>query len=286
MQNSDSIEKIQQIKDNLEYLNLPERTIDHILSTISSNLQIGINKLPFYLETGFKPIDYLLYPIINNSRIHIYGRESTAKTAIICHILKSMINLYPCKIGWIDSTFRLNLEFFKKLDIADSILLESTTTIDKELVETIITDKYNILVIDDIASFQKTSTSILDELLFACKSNQILVLIANQVRQSPTTGRIYAPKEQLYANYDIVLQSSKYRVNYDQKYKDYDIKLEYHKQNDIMFGKNVIIPISTTGIVNENLMNDRMNRLLSENSYTSFIDLKEQRMKLIESLKA
>ena len=263
-------------------LNMSEHHVDNVVNTARAGLprEDESPHLPTDLVTGFGPIDYLIAPVKNNTRIHIYGRASSAKTAIIAHVVNAMMNQFDgLHTLWLDSTYKLNKKFFTKFGFNDNLNFLQASTVTNEILNIILSGKYRLLVIDDVASFKQKSSTMLYRILYYCRTYKIMVWLANQVREVPKTGRIYSSKQELLTSYDLTLRTMKYRVHYDQKFSDYDVKLEYHQHTGRMDGESVVIPISTTGHVKDHLMKKRLDRMASVADHDDFESYINERMK-------
>lgn len=268
----DIIEQIESLCGNL-YINedKTENIINLIRASLPSNNEISV--LPKSMDTGFIPFDYLLSPIANNSRIHIFGREGSAKTSLIVHFLEAITSKYNTKALWLDSTFKLDAKFLSKFQIENSVDLLLTSRIENSIVDLLADGKYRVIVLDDITSFQKESISKLEKIFYLSKLNNIIVIALNQLRQNPNNGKTYAPIQDLMTNYDVVLQTSKYAVHYQEGYNDFDLKLLYHKQRGEMQSKNIIIPITKIGLIKQDLLEKRIKAIASAAGFESIENL-------------
>ena len=277
--NGNNEHNFKRIRDACDALGITGPKLENVLNIVQSYIPKGDEdtQLPDELLTGFAPIDYLLGPMKCNLRIHIYGRASSAKTSIIAHTIHSATNIHNVQALWLDSTHKLNAKFFRKFGIIDKLNFLQKSELTPAIIDMIKSEKYRIIVLDDIASFMHESLGLLERLLFYCKRNRIMVLAANQVREKPGTGMVYASRQQLLTSYDATLKSSKYKIHYEQEYSDYDLKLEYHHSNGKMEGKNIIIPITNQGYVKHDLMDKRIAKIVTTEGYSTLTEYLKDR---------
>lgn len=273
---TDTQHAIENIKNACKNMGINDMHTQVIISQIIAYIPIeSIFHLPSPMLTGFMPIDYLLYPIYPNFRINIYGRQGSGKTSIIAHIVASIAAKYNVKVLWIDSSFRISPKYMKK--IHDGIEVLQSSSITQEILNLISLQKYAVIVIDDTASFKRTSIAFLERLLFMCKRIPALVLCANQVREKPGTGIVYASTQELMLMYSATLRVTRYKKNVQQNYNDYDMKLEYNQSEGRMEGKSVVVPISTSGFIKDYLMNKRISAILESDGYKTIHEMAKAR---------
>jgi RecA/RadA recombinase len=272
---------IHEIEKLCSKLDIPEFKIVNIVNKILNSIPKEddlINLLPEELTTGFKPFDYLLGEIPRNTRLEIYGREGSGKTAIIVHILKKLVEKYNAQILWLDSSFKLTPSFFKKFGLENNLVFIQSSKITDDELEMIITGQNDILVIDDIASFKRESNPQLERIFHYSKIRKTFTIMANQVREFKS--RITTPKQELLLNYDVVLSTKKYAVNTEGMFNDFNIKLEYHKQTGEMIGKNFIVPITRSGIVKDDLIDKRIDRIIKAEDFDSYDNYLKHRISI------
>jgi len=266
--------KVQKIRDLCTEIGLANHHIDNVENMVRASIpsRAQAPHLPTNLLTGFSPIDYLIAPVKNNTRMQIYGRAGSAKTSIIAHLVSSIVEHYHAHALWLDSTFKLNAKFFKKFKLGDNLRFIQTSSITNEIIDIVLGGMFRVIVIDDVGAFKNECIAKLERILYYCRMYKILVLLANQVRVIPKTGRVYTPKQELLTSYDLTLRAMKYRLHYDQKYNDYDVKLEYHQGTGKMDGQSVIIPITTAGHIKKDLMETRLARMAKAANYNNFYE--------------
>jgi hypothetical protein len=264
---------ILEIASHLNHLSLAHDVQESILASIVAHTPSNeVSKtLPENFITGSISFDYLVAPLNRNSRIHIYGPPGGGKTSIIGHIIKLLETSHDMRTLWIDTSFKLSPHFLNKtLQLTNTYLL-STGNITTDLINLIRSNKYAVIVIDDIASLALTNEY--SELMYVCKVNKILVIGANQIRTNPNNSSNYAAKTRILSDFDITLRIRKYSNG--ENHNLYNLYLEYYHQRGNMIGESVLIPIDTTGKVLDVNVSKRISLALEAKGFNSLKDMYE-----------
>jgi len=289
--NNPSIQEIAHIcRSDLKF---PSSKIDRIVKYISAmyietKSKSNTERLPKNLTVGFAPIDYLISPLNPSTRIAIYGNPQTAKTSITVKLLKGIIEKHVnTHIIWVDSTFKLDKSFLSKFKFGDSLKIMSTADIEKVHQLIVEDDLYNVVVLDDVASFSNNYETMkyINRILYYCKTENILAIAIDQIRDDIRKGSRYLAKKDLWGNYDIILRTMKNSNHYDANipYTDYDIKAEFYHADGELRNNKVTIPIKTNGIIREELANKRIEQKIKVEGFNDIDSLIKYRQSIREN---
>lgn len=264
------------VADICKHLKLPSDKIDQVISYISAYMPSNkADRLPRMLKSGVNIIDVLIAPFTNNTRLHIFGPAGTGKTSLIVHMCESITSNYKSRVLWIDSSYKLNAKFFRKFRLSDRLDFFQSTSITHDILKVIQSEKYRVVVLDDIASIEDNFKYF--KLLHLAKIHHILIIGANQIRIDPKHESIISAKGELTKDFDMTLGITTYQKHTDDGYNDFNLKLTYHHLHGVMKDKSVVVPITTSGFLKQELCDKRVNSLIKEMGFNSIYDLLKER---------